>query len=201
MIKSFKNKALEKLFFDDDRSKIKQDHIPKLLRMLDRLDASVNPQDMNLPGYKLHELKGKKKGTWAVSVSGNWRITFEFEGNDAINVDYIDYHQYLTEGFDKMTKRKPTHPGEIIREDIIKPLGITVTDAAKKLGVTRKTLSALINCRASLSPEMAIRIAKSTNTTPESWLFMQAKLDLWNAADKGTQVEPFLKKKAAQLRV
>ena len=96
-----------------------------------------------------------------------------------------------------MTKRKPTHPGEIIREDIIKPLGISITDAAKKLGVTRKTLSALINCRASLSPEMAIRIAKATNTTPESWLFMQAKLDLWNAADKGTQVEPFLKKIAA----
>ena len=98
-----------------------------------------------------------------------------------------------------MTKRKPTHPGEIIREDIIKPLGITVTDAAKKLGVTRKTLSALINCRASLSPEMAIRIAKATNTTPESWLFMQAKLDLWNAANdnKSTQVEPFVTKKAA----
>ena len=96
-----------------------------------------------------------------------------------------------------MTIRKPTHPGEIIREDIIKPLGISVTDAAKKLGVTRKTLSALINCRASLSPEMAIRIAKATNTSPESWLFMQAKLDLWNAADKGTQVEPFVTKKAA----
>ena len=92
MIKSFKHKALEKLFFDDDRSKIHQDHIPKLIRILDRLDASTNPQDMNLPGYKLHELKGKKKGSWAVWVSGNWRIIFEFDGNDAINVDYIDYH-------------------------------------------------------------------------------------------------------------
>ena len=92
MIKSFKHKALEKLFFDDDRSKINHDHIAKLIRILDRLDASTNPQDMNLPGYKLHELKGKKKGSWAVWVSGNWRITFEFDGNDAINVDYIDYH-------------------------------------------------------------------------------------------------------------
>jgi len=59
---------------------------------LDRLDASVTPQDMNLPGYKLHELKGKEKGTWSVWVSGNWRITFQFEGNDAINVNYEDYH-------------------------------------------------------------------------------------------------------------
>jgi antitoxin HigA-1 len=96
-----------------------------------------------------------------------------------------------------MNKRKPTHPGEVIREDIIKPLGLTVTEAAKKLGVTRKTLSALLNCRASLSPEMAIRISKATNTTPESWLFMQAKLDLWNAAHTETKVEPFDNKKAA----
>jgi len=92
MIKSFKSKALEKLFFNDDRSKINQDHAAKLFRILDRLDASVNPQDMNLPGYKLHELKGKQSGVWAVWISGNWRETFQFEGNDAINVDYIDYH-------------------------------------------------------------------------------------------------------------
>ena len=92
MIKSFKSKALEKLFFDDDRSKMNQDHAAKLLRILDRLDASSNPQDMNLPGYKLHELKGKQKGVWAVWISGNWRLTFQFEGNNAINVDYVDYH-------------------------------------------------------------------------------------------------------------
>lgn len=91
MIKSFKNKALEKLFLNDDRSKI-QSHVSKVIRILDRLDASTNPQDMNLPGYNLHPLKGNLKGTWAVLISGNWRVTFEFEGNDAINVDYIDYH-------------------------------------------------------------------------------------------------------------
>ena len=81
-------------------------------------------------------------------------------------------------------KRKPTHPGEILREDVIKPLGITVTEAAKRLGVTRKTLSALLNCKASLSPEMAVRVSKATKTTPESWLYMQAKLDLWTAENE-----------------
>ena len=96
-----------------------------------------------------------------------------------------------------MNRRKPTHPGEIIREDIIKPLGITVTEAAKKLGVTRKTLSALLNCRSSLSPDMAIRISKATNTTPESWFFVQAKLDLWKAANHRTEVKPFASKDAA----
>ncbi len=92
MIKSFKHKALQRLFLCNDRSKINPNHSSKLIRILDRLDASVTPQDMNLPGYKLHELKGKEKGTWSVWVSGNWRITFQFEGNDAINVNYEDYH-------------------------------------------------------------------------------------------------------------
>ena len=79
-----------------------------------------------------------------------------------------------------MITRKPTHPGEILLEDVIKPLGLTVTEAAKNLGVSRKTLSELVNQKAALSPEMALRIAKATNTIPESWLNMQTKLNLWN---------------------
>ena len=59
------------------------------------------------------------------------------------------------------TQRRPTHPGEILREDVIKPLGLTVTETAKRLGVTRQTLSTLVHCKASLSPEMAIKIAKA----------------------------------------
>ncbi len=85
--------------------------------------------------------------------------------------------------------RKPTHPGEIIREDILKELNLSVTDAARSLGVTRKTLSLLINCKCSLSPEMAIRISKATNTSAESWFNMQAKLDLWHASQKNIEVE------------
>jgi addiction module HigA family antidote len=86
-------------------------------------------------------------------------------------------------------KRKPVHPGEVLREDVIQPLGLTVTDAAKCLGVTRKTLSELLNCKSSLSPEMAVRIARATKTSSESWLYMQAKLDLWLAEKKPTKVK------------
>jgi proteic killer suppression protein len=64
----------------------------KIERILDRLDASISPSDMNLPGYRLHELKGREAGTWSVTVNANWRITFEFEGHNAILVDYKDYH-------------------------------------------------------------------------------------------------------------
>ena len=92
MIKSFKHKGLEDFFYDGVSSGINFQHIARLGRILDRLDASSGPQDMNLPGFKLHELKGKEKGTWSVRVSGNWRATFRFDGNDAIVVDYLDYH-------------------------------------------------------------------------------------------------------------
>ncbi len=85
--------------------------------------------------------------------------------------------------------RKPTHPGEVLREDVMKPLGLTVTEAAKRLGVTRKTLSALLNCRASMSPEMAVRVSRATRTSSESWLYMQARLDLWIAEQTPPKVE------------
>ncbi len=80
-----------------------------------------------------------------------------------------------------INQRKPTHPGKVFLEDVIKPLGITITDAAKNLGVSRKTLSEFVNCKSSLSPEMAVRISEATNTSPESWLSMQTKLNLWIA--------------------
>jgi len=92
MIKLFKHKGLKKLFFKNDQKNINPQHVSKLLRILDRLDASKNPEDMNLPGYNLHELSGNRKGTWAVWVSGNWRVTFCFDGVDAIPVNYEDYH-------------------------------------------------------------------------------------------------------------
>ena len=92
MIILFKHKGLEKLFFANNKKSVNPQHASKLLRILDRLDASKCPGDMNLPGYNLHELSGARKGTWAVWVSGNWRVTFSFVGVDATSVNYEDYH-------------------------------------------------------------------------------------------------------------
>ena len=68
------------------------DLVARLLRQLDVLNRARTTADMNLPGYRLHRLKGNRAGTWSVSVSGNWRITFKFEGEDAFDVDLEDYH-------------------------------------------------------------------------------------------------------------
>lgn len=78
-------------------------------------------------------------------------------------------------------KRKPTHPGTVFLEDVMKPLNLSVTEAARRLGVSRKTLSEFVNGKSSLSPEMALRISIATNTSAESWMNMQLKLTLWQA--------------------
>jgi antitoxin HigA-1 len=80
----------------------------------------------------------------------------------------------------------PPHPGEILKKLCLEPLGLTVTEAAKALGVSRKTLSSILNGRTGISPEMAIRLSIAFDTTPESWLNQQVQYDLWKA-EKGRQ--------------
>jgi len=83
----------------------------------------------------------------------------------------------------------PPHPGEIIRELCLEPLGVSVSDAAKALGISRKTLSEILNGRAGVSPEMAIRLAIAFDTTPESWMAQQTQYDLWRAGKKRKALE------------
>ncbi|NQT92714.1 MAG: type II toxin-antitoxin system RelE/ParE family toxin [Lentisphaerae bacterium] len=92
MIKRFRHRGLERYFVKGTKAGIQAKHEKRIRLILARLHASTSPRDMDLPGLRLHELKGQKKGTWSVSVSGNRRITFVFDGVDAIDVDYEDYH-------------------------------------------------------------------------------------------------------------
>ncbi len=91
-IKSFRHKGLADFFYDGKKKGINSAHADKLATRLDRLDAATRPEDMDLPGYRLHRLQPKSKGRWAIDVSGAWRMTFEFDGEDAIVVDYEQYH-------------------------------------------------------------------------------------------------------------
>lgn len=92
MIKSFRHKGVERFFLRGTRAGIQATHAAKLARQLQRLDVARRAQDMNVPGWKLHRLKGDLGGHWAVWVSGHWRLTFMFEDEDAVLVDYQDYH-------------------------------------------------------------------------------------------------------------
>lgn len=91
MIKSFRLAGLESFYRTDSKAGIQPAHAKKLKRQLTLLDASTSPEDMNVPGWHLHSLKGELKNHWSVRVSGNWRITFRFAGEDAVLVDYRDY--------------------------------------------------------------------------------------------------------------
>ncbi len=92
MIRSFRHKGLALYFGKGDARKVPADRLARITRLLDRLDSCVRPEDMNLPGFRWHPLKGARKGTYAVEVSGNWRLAYRFDGADATDVDLEDYH-------------------------------------------------------------------------------------------------------------
>jgi toxin HigB-1 len=92
IIVSFRHKGLEQFFESGTTQGVQSKHAKRIQLILARLSAATSPQDMNLPGLVLHELVGQRKGTWAVRVSGNWRITFTFDGVDACDIDLEDYH-------------------------------------------------------------------------------------------------------------
>ncbi len=92
MIESFKHKGLSKFFSSGNSSKLNQNHLKKIKRILIVLNNASILEDLNLPGWKLHKLKGNMKGIYSVEVSGNFRITFRFEKGKVIDVDYQDYH-------------------------------------------------------------------------------------------------------------
>jgi proteic killer suppression protein len=92
MIKSFKHRGLKRLYERGDRSVIRPDLLEMVEDILARLEEADTAQAMNLPGYRLHLLKGDLKGLWSVTVRANWRIVFRFEGNDAFDIELIDYH-------------------------------------------------------------------------------------------------------------
>ena len=92
MIRSFRHKGIHEFFETGSKAGIQPTHASRLRVQLTRLDAATSPQDMNASGWRLHQLSGKFSGYWSVTVNGNWRLTFVFEGSDAVLVDYQDYH-------------------------------------------------------------------------------------------------------------
>ena len=92
MILSFKHRGLKKLYENDDARKLPADYLSKIKRVLARLDIAVHPDDLELPGYRFHALKGNLEGIWSITVSKNWRIIFRMENGHVQDVDFVDYH-------------------------------------------------------------------------------------------------------------
>ncbi|QKN81921.1 type II toxin-antitoxin system RelE/ParE family toxin [Scandinavium goeteborgense] len=92
MIMSFRHKGLRNLFFFDEAAGVLPSHVKRLRNRLTVLDSATKASDLNLPGYRLHALTGDRQGVWSITVSGNWRLTFEFFNGDAHVLNYEDYH-------------------------------------------------------------------------------------------------------------
>ena len=92
MIKRFKHKGLKRLYTQGDKSKISTEYLNKIENILFVLDNAAQPEDLDLPGFRLHPLSGALANFWSVRVSANWRIIFRFEYGDAFDVDLVDYH-------------------------------------------------------------------------------------------------------------
>ena len=130
-------------------------------------------EDMDITGFRLHELAGRSHARWTISVSGNWRLTVEFRDGDVYLLDYEDYHQCLL--------HNPPHPGELIREIYLEPYDLSIRSLSESLGVSASTLTRIINGQSGISPEMALRLSKAVGRSAESWLAMQHIHDLWKA--------------------
>ncbi len=140
---------------------------------------------MDLPGFRLHRPKGDLEGFWSVTVSGNWRVIFRFEGGHASDVDLVDYHQRER----AMPMKKPPHPGLSVRHDCLEPLGLNVTEAARHLGISRKQLSDIVNGHAGIAPAMAIRPDKAFGGGAHTWLRFQTAYNLAQAMRHADEVK------------
>src|SRR3990170_4616829 len=154
MITSFRHKGLRKYFESGSLAGIQPAHANRLKMQLAALDTAQTIEDMDIPGFRLHPLKGSERGRWSIWVNGNWRVTFEFENGNAF---VLDYEVYLT------------------------PNEISCRELALRLGVAASTLNRVLNETSGVSPEMAIRLSKALGRSPESWLTIQDNYDLWQA--------------------
>jgi toxin HigB-1 len=92
VIKTFRHRGLRQLYEDGDASRVRADQVRRVTDVLAHLDLALKASDLDLPGYRLHPLRGDMRGRWSVTISGNWRIVFRFENGDAFDVDLMDYH-------------------------------------------------------------------------------------------------------------
>ncbi len=166
-------------------AQLRADFREKIENILALLDSASGPEAMDLPGLCLYPLKGDLRRCWSVTVRANWRIVWRFDGVDGVDVDLTDYHE------EKMAvpMKNPPHPGRVVRQECIEPLGLTITDAARALGVSRNAVSELVNERRGISPEMAIRLAKAFGGAAEAWHRMQGNYDMAQAMKEADKIQ------------
>ena len=145
-----------------------------------------------VPSWKAHTLTGNRKGTWNLLITKDWRMTFRIDRDEIeiIELDYEDYHWEVgMSAIAGIRMKSPAHPGSFVKSEIIEPLGLSVTAAAQALGVTRATLSTLLNEHSQLSPDMALRVEKAFGVSMDTLMRLQNSYDIAQARRRAGEID------------
>jgi antitoxin HigA-1 len=184
VIKSFRHKGLARLFLQNDPSRVRSDLVRRCRIRLSALHRAEHVTALNIPGFDLHALRGKPP-RYSLHVNGplvhylrvaRWSRLAGRSGTISLRVTMQDEIEVSCE-----PAMVPTHPGELLREDVLPALGLSVSEAARQLGVTRQTLHRILAGTHGITPEMALRLGRFCGNGPVLWLRMQQAYDLWHA--------------------
>jgi addiction module HigA family antidote len=155
----------------------------RIIAQLEALNEAGAPEDMNLPGFDFHALRGFVPTRYTIHVNGPWCITFEFSDGDAYRVDFEQYHEEPSMEYPAIRdpKRPPLHPGAFFREEVLPSLGKSKAEIARLLGISRKTLYDILGEKQPVTPGMALRLGKLCGNGPNLWANMQRSYDLYRA--------------------
>jgi addiction module HigA family antidote len=187
VIKTFADRRTQELYATGKTKRFPPDVAKRASRKLEYLDLAAGLDDLKVPpGNRLHALEGDRKGQYSISVNDQWRICFRFVDGDAYDVEICDYHWEAEPAMSIANttgiNRRPTHPGEMLREDFLPDYGLSVAGLAEAVGVSRQSINELLRERRAISPDMALRLARLFGNSAEFWLNAQRAIDLWDAA-------------------
>ena len=187
------HRGLRRFIQDDNAAGVQPAIAPKLRRIVSFLQDMEREEELHsVPAWRVHRLTGDRRGTWSLSVTANWRLTFRIdrEEMEIVDLNYEDYHRGVDMNSAQGIRMKnPAHPGGFVRHEIIGALNLSVTAAARVLGVTRAALSAVLNERARLSPEMALRIEKAFGVSMDTLMRMQNSYDIARTRTRAAEIK------------
>lgn len=191
MIQSFRHDGLREVWETGKSKKVNAQWIKRIMPRLVVLNNAGSVEDVDLPGYRLHPLKGERAGVWAINVTGNWRMTFRPEGEEddflVHDVDLEDYHSgkkamgKTEQTIESLKKRKvrPMGPGALAAS-LLDENDVTNSEAASKLGISRVHLNRFLNGHVNLTPDMANRLALFFGNSAAFWMRVQHDQEMWD---------------------